>query len=244
MRGWMVQASRWQAGCVRILAALGLMLALGAAMAQRPPNTTVGEMARLPAYCPDTMGFGYGDATYNTSPRAPYWVSMMGKGFWAMHHYCWALINLHRAQALPVSSPVRADLLKKVMGDYVYVINHTEANFVMLPEIYTRIGEASVLMSDYAGAHDAYGRARALKPDYWPAYSQWAEALIKRGLRADAEKIIVQGLQNAPDSTVLAGLYRSLGRDPSTVEPIRRKEPAAAAAPASEASTAGAAVRP
>jgi hypothetical protein len=32
----------------------------------------------------------------------------MGKSFWAMHHYCWALVNLNRAQraSMPSSAVV------------------------------------------------------------------------------------------------------------------------------------------
>ena len=40
-------------------------------------------------------GFWHGDAYSKYTPRASQLVSLMGKSFWAMHHYCWALVNLN-----------------------------------------------------------------------------------------------------------------------------------------------------
>lgn len=210
------------------LAAVGVVSS--SAWAQKPPNISAGEMALIPAYCPDTMGFGYGDAYYNTSPRAPYWVSRMGQGFWAIHHYCWALINLNRALRMSSATAERVGTLKKVLGDYLYVIEHTKADFVLLPEVFTRLGDVQLLLNDVGSANDAYAKARALKPDYWPAYAQWAEFLVKKGLRADALKVIETGLQHAPDARPLADLYRSLGQDPSKVKALQAPAPPVPAA--------------
>lgn len=212
----------------RSLVATALALATTWALATKPPNVTDGEVALLPPYCPDTMGFKYGDAHYNTSPRAPYWVSLMGKGFWAVHHYCWGLANLRRAKALPMRSVIRAGILENVRGDYIYVFENTTPAFVLLPEVYTRMGEVELLLGNIAGAHDAYAQARNLKPDYWPAYSEWAEFLIKTNQKASAKKLVETGLSYAPDSRTLADLYRLLGGDPSSVAPVVIAAPAAA----------------
>ena len=139
-----------------VLAALALMFG-APAFALKPPNVTDGELALTPPYCPDTMGFKYGDAYFNTSPRAAGWVAQMGKGFWAVHHYCWALINFRRTMATLGPPEQRRGNLLGVMGDYQYVLDNVPPNFILLPEIYTKIGDLQVLLSNISAAFDAYG---------------------------------------------------------------------------------------
>lgn len=194
------------------------------ASANRPANITEAEMKLLPRYCPDTMGFNYGDAYTNTSPRAKHWVALMGKGFWAMHHYCWALINLPRALRSGVTAQFKRGTLEGVRSDYQFVIAHTTADFIMLPEVFSRLGEVELMLANPNGADNAFTKARELKPDYWPAYSHWAEFLIRSGKRAEAKKLIQTGLEYSPTAKVLLEQYRMVGGKPSEIVP-RAKEP-------------------
>lgn len=206
----------------------------GYASATKPHNITDGEIALLPPYCPDTMGFKYGDAYSNTSPRAKYWIAQMGQGFWAIHHHCWALANIRRARFMPPNSWARRGTLENARGDFEYVIGNTKPDFVLLPEVYTRLGEVELLLGNIAGGYSAYAQARQLKPDYWPAYSEWAEFLIRSNQKREAKALVELGLAHAPGAKVLADLYRSLGGNPSTVKPI---EPPAATASGAAGST-------
>ena len=61
------------------------------ALAQMPENITDVEVSVLPGYCRDTWGFG--KVPWTPDPK---WMEIMGQGFMAMHHYCWALIKLNR----------------------------------------------------------------------------------------------------------------------------------------------------
>lgn len=195
----------------RLTCGILLLLITGMAAANKPDDITETEMKLLPRYCPDTMGFNYGDSSYNTSPRAGYWVSLMGNGFWNIHHYCWATINMSRAQKAGLPAQARRGLLESVRADYLYVINKSASNFIMLPEIYTRLGEVQLLLKEPNKANEAYARARKLKADYWPAYSQWADYLLRSGQKAEALKITIAGLQQTPDAKVLLELFRILG---------------------------------
>ena len=200
----------------RLVLAL-LLLAMAGVATAKPTNITEAEMKLIPSYCPDTMGFKYGDANFNTSPRAGHWVALMGKGFWAMHHYCWAQINMNRAQRAGVSAQIRQGLRESARGDYEYVINNTPPDFVLLPEIYTRIGSVELLLKHPDMANKAFARARALKADYWPAYSHWAEFLMKIGHRTEALKIVASGLAYSPGAKVLLEQFRLLGGKPSNI---------------------------
>lgn len=196
---------------------LWLMTLSGIATAGKPSGISESEMKLIPPYCPDTMGFKYGDAHSNTSPRAGYWVGLMGGDFWHIHHYCWARINMNRAQKAGVPAQTRKALWEGARGDYLYVIENAQSNFIMLPEVYTRLGEVQLLLGEPSKANEAFSRARAQKPDYWPAYSYWAEFLIKTGHRSEALKIVSSGLAHSPNAGVLLELFKVLGGKPSDI---------------------------
>jgi tetratricopeptide (TPR) repeat protein len=200
---------------------IGALLALlsSPALAGKPTNVTDAEMALLPKYCPDTFGFKYGDAYTNTSPNAPKWVAMMGKNFWAMHHYCWALINLGRAQKPSMPPGTRDTTRQYAIDDLQYVIENTTPDFILLPEIYTKIGEVQIDLKRPMDARDSFARARSLKPDYWPPYFQWGQYLLQAGLKKDAREVVEEGLSYAPQSRALRSLLVELGGDPAKVQP-------------------------
>lgn len=200
-----------------------LMWFAGQAFASFP--ATDAERAVLPIYCKDTMGFaGYGDSSYNTSPRAKTWVAKMGETFWAMHHYCVGLVKRNRALRAGVSPTERKFLMESAVGEYAYVLNNLkDPNFVLLPEIYTRVGEAQLVASNPGAADKAFARARAIKPDYWPAYSQWAEYLMQIGKQAEAKQLVKAGLEQAPQARMLIEQYRLLGGKSSEIVPVVKK---------------------
>jgi tetratricopeptide (TPR) repeat protein len=199
------------------IAALGLSVAMA-----KPANIGEGEMALLPPYCIDTMGFKYGDAYSNPSPRAGHWVGLMGKNFWAMHHYCWALIDLKRSGAAGKTPQERLFHRESAVGDIGYVVKNTSPNFILLPEILTTLGGAYLLLSRVGEANDAFENARKLKPDYWPAYTDWAAFLIKQGQKTEAKALVKTGLEYRPDVKELQNQYRLLGGNPSEIVPIAK----------------------
>lgn len=204
--------SAWSRG----LAAASLAFLAGIAAADnQPENVTPGEMALLPEYCQDVQGFKYGDASYNTSPRAAHWVNLMGPTFWAFHHYCWALIRIHRSQLPSVKPVIRQGLLRGAIGDLEYVVAHATPKFVMLPEVYLRIGESYVALKDYPAARDAFSRARESKRDYWPPYVRWSDVLMTLGQKDQARAHIEDALRIMPAEPALIAQYQKLGGNPT-----------------------------
>lgn len=199
-----------------------VLIAISApANANKPDNITDAEMLLIPKYCPDTMGFNYGDSSFNTSPRANRWVSLMGKDFWNVHHYCWAQINRMRAMRSGVRPEARKGTFESVRADYLYVITKAHKDFILLPEILTRLGEVELLLSNPNGADVAFARAREIKVDYWPAYSGWVEYLMKLGKRSVAKALVKEGLEYSPNAKVLLEQYRLLGGKASEIIPKR-----------------------
>ena len=207
-----------------VLLATGLLFGvLTGAQASKPLNVNDGEMALIPPYCPHTMGFKYGDAYSDTSPKAKYWVGVMGPNFWNMHHHCWALIKLRRAVGAKTAGERRA-LRESAVADILYSIRGGGPNFVLLPELLVILGGAYILLSNVSAAYDAFEQSRQLKPDYWPAYSDWAEVLIKAGQRSQAKALVKTGLENAPESKVLQDQYKLLGGNLADIVPLRKPE--------------------
>ena len=199
---------------IRKTAAYTLLIvsSLGA-QAAKPPDWTEAELDLIAPYCIDTMGWKYGDASTNTSPRAKHWVGLMGPGFWAMHHYCVAILNLKRLSRHPKAEwPFR---YQEVINDLEYVVRNTKPDFVMLPEVFSRIGEVELLRKDLTAAGKAFERARLQRPDYVPAYTLWAQTLDGLGKRSDALALVREGLSHAPQSKPLLNLYKQFGGDPA-----------------------------
>jgi len=215
---------------VRLLPALAaaLLLAQGSEALAQPADITQTEMSLLPQYCADAQTFnGWGQSEYNRSPNAPKWLALMGNGFWTMHHYCWALIRLGRIKS---NTPpvIQTGHREAALGDLYFVVKNTPPDFIMLPEIYTKIGEVDLALRRITDASEAFARARDLKPDYWPAYSHWAEYLMLTGQKAKAREVLEAGLANAPSNATLQSMYRELGGNPGTVKPApvtQKREP-------------------
>ena len=199
----------------------------GLAIASTAPNTTKGEIAMLPPYCPDTAGFSYtGPGNPATmSPKANYWVAQLGQDFWWVHHYCWATVWLNRGLYKASGSADRRFNLRMTVREIDFTLDKVKPNFVLLPEMLTKRGEVLLLLSESGAAYDSFRRAREIKPDYWPAYTKWAEVLIKSGLKAEAKVLIREGLKYAPESKELLAQFKLLGGSAAELEAIRPAVP-------------------
>lgn len=192
---------------------------------------TPGELALTPEFCQDVQAInGWGKEAHDRSPRAPRWVSIFGDTFWAMHHYCWGLIKLHRANTPGIAPQMRSGLRRSAIDEYGYVIRHSKPDFILLPEMYFRIGEAHALLGEHPLAVEAYAKARSLKPTYWPPYIGEADVLVAMGRNTQARSLIASGLQQLPNQPQLqAYLQRMDARAPRAAAPAvdaRRGTPA------------------
>jgi hypothetical protein len=206
-------------------------------LAFRPANVSAGELALLPPYCPHTEGFSFGPkGSPSQSPMASHWEARLGPAFWTLHHYCWGLVNLNRLKLGRANTNNKQFFANTIVNEYYFVIRNSRPDFILLPEIWTRVGEAALLAGDAGTAMDAYANARRLKPDYWPAYAQWADFLRSSGRPAEARLLVEAGLSHAPDAVPLRDLYRSLGGHPAALAASApASTPASPASPASGA---------
>lgn len=178
-----------------------LLLTIPSGASAQVENITRGELALLPEVCMDVQAIpltGWSQH-YRESPRSGYWVSRLGKAFWGMHHYCWALLHLQRAKQIGMPPQHKAHMIRTAIADFIYVIQNSDAKFVLMPELYYRIGMAHVQLQEPVNAMEAFEQSKAAKNDYWPAYVGLADVQASIGRRAEAIAILDEGLKLLPD---------------------------------------------
>ena len=185
------------------------------------PHYTQADWAMLPKWCIDSQDGLFGGPLYrdeypngrNQSPRADYWTSIFGRDFWHLHHYCRALYAEGRLQRGNLDPKQRIATINKVINEYRYVIDQSKPTMRLMPEIYYRLGLMYLRKTDRVAAAEAFLEARRLKPDYWPAYSAWAEELIRLRMLDEARALVQEGLKHSPDEPRLKDLLENLGAD-------------------------------
>ena len=180
-----------------------------------------GEWALLPEWCIDTQQGPYGGpeggAGLNKSPRAGQWLGLMGTDFWNMHHYCRGLTDENRLKRADLSPRERTALMESAINEYRYVIRTSKPTMPLMPEAFLRIGDLQVTRGQLPEASAAFEQARKLKPDYWPAYSRWAEVLIGLKQMEQARALLEEGLAHSPQQPVLLQKLRLAGGTPPRV---------------------------
>jgi tetratricopeptide (TPR) repeat protein len=180
------------------------------AVADTPLNITRGEVALLPPYCPDSQTFGLQGFREGPHPKQQVWIAEMGQTFWAIHHYCWALVSASRAKRAGVSAQQRVGLYQAAIADSYYVLEHSQPDFVLLPEIYLRMGQFAIGAGDPVRAAEFFEKSRERKPDYWPAYVELANLNISLGRKQVALEAVQAGLLAVPDQANLKELLTRL----------------------------------
>jgi tetratricopeptide (TPR) repeat protein len=200
-----------------------LMVLASCAWAQRDmgeiKNVTAGEMSMLPSYCADANGFSstFAEGRFSDSQRQ--WFAKMGSTFGHIHHYCWALLNAGRAHNPMAKAAERQILLGRAIGDCNYVVERAPPDFVLLPEIYLRMGQFSFERGDVVAALEYFDRSRAAKSDYWPPYIEIAKVNMKIGRRQEAEAALKQGLEVMPGEPRLKEALDNLKTAPGRSKP-------------------------
>ena len=225
----------------RMTAALTLGLAMGGAHASYDRNLTPGELALMPAFCQDVQTVNGWEQGVRESPRAPTWVSKLGRSFWDMHHYCWARVAVHRSLATGLNQNQRDHLVESAIDDMQYVIRRAPPEMALLPEIYYFMGDYFRMLRRYGEAAESFKKSRELKADYWPAYTGLADLLLISGQRKEARAVLEQGLEVMPDEVALKSrLDRLSATPPAAATGNAKKAQPARSATASVASAASA----
>jgi tetratricopeptide (TPR) repeat protein len=203
----MATSSNFRCALLALIAAAGLH---SSAQAQLIPGYSDDvraydprEVAPLPDYCKYTQEFrervpGGGD------PRLiEYWYKTLGPTYNALHHYCWGLMKARRGMLLARTELARTHFLSDAVREYDYVIEHSGQDFVLLPEVLAKKGEALLRLGKSPAAMVAFERAIAIKPDYWPPYAHASDYYKEIGEIEQARELLTRGLASAPNTSAL-----------------------------------------
>jgi tetratricopeptide (TPR) repeat protein len=227
-------ARRWMATGLLMLAAVAPLVA----EAQIRPEIrsrsgyTAGQWALLPEWCRYTqdnpVAFRAGIA-WDRVPEAQKWIALIGPDMLHMHHYCRGLrYELMLTGFADLNPRERIALNENIISEMAYVINNCGPTMPLLPEVMLKKGEAHLRMNELPLAADAFEQSRRLKPDYWPAYTRWADVLINLKQFDRARALLEEGLAHVPGEPQLLERLRLAGGTP---RPAQR----AAAAPVAPA---------
>lgn len=161
------------------------------------------EMFMLPEYCKYTQDFRAHVAGGSDKTQIERWTSIMGPTFNHMHHYCYGLQAINRANFM---SPTREERLHNwgvSVSEFDYVINRAPADFSMLPEIYTKKGISLIQLDRVGPGMVELQRAIDMKPDYWEAYAAISDYYRDAGQPAKAREWLEKGLAIRPDTMPL-----------------------------------------
>lgn len=175
------------------------------------------EVVMLPEYCKYTQLFRERVPGGNDREMIERWQSMLGDVFMHMHHYCWGLMHLHRAKVLARDAQARAFNFDRAVVEFDYVIDRSPRDFVLLPEILTKKGEALLGLGKAARALSELERAIVLKPDYWPPYAHLSDHYRANGQTAKARQILETGLERSNGAKALQRRLQELHNESAKV---------------------------
>jgi tetratricopeptide (TPR) repeat protein len=144
---------------------------------------------------------------------------------------------MQRARKPGIRPELREGGFIDAVGDFDYVVRNATPDFILLPEVYLRLGEAYAELGNTAAALQAYEESARRKPDYWPAYVNAAQIYERVGLKKQALARIADGLKAAPQQPILQQHYKRLGGDLTAFMktlPAPTPVAASASAPAAE----------
>lgn len=196
------KCSKWLATVVLLAAACGL--------AEAAPNPVTKEQYQLlPPYCRNQEHVAR--LLYRPTAEGE-WRRRLGRDYLHIHHYCWGLVHMLNAYKLGMTSGKGRFQFVEAIDDFQFSINATLINGPstpgarLLPEMYTKLGEAQLALQDYRNAEAAFRSARELNPAYAAPYVWWAQHLLKHGKADEALAVAEEGMKHAPESKSLAKL--------------------------------------
>lgn len=163
------------------------------------------ELPLLPPYCKCRVGKHLLNADQLRQERGK-WdrifksKGVRGEGWIHVHHYCAGLLMLSRLQR---GVGERSALLAEAESQFNYMIKNTNKEFILMPEIYLKMGMTQIELKQPIKAIECFKRAISLKKDYVPAYIQLIDLFMRSQNINEAISTAKTGLEYSPDSEQL-----------------------------------------
>lgn len=169
------------------------------------------EIKILPAYCVARL--------IHPPGQYEYWSNALGPDFLHTHHYCYALISIHRYYTAR-SAQMKSFNLQNAHNDLSYVVRAVSQSYSLMPDIYLTRGIVRSLMKKDSEALRDLLKALELNPKLIRGYSLVSDLYTKIKLPDEALKVVTEGLRHNPGNALLQRLYQKSGGKQPYPEPI------------------------
>jgi tetratricopeptide (TPR) repeat protein len=170
---------------------------------------TAEEIALLPDYCRHTQLIM---AQHGSAAMHKEWTARVGEEFMHMHHYCISVVALVRSYRARLPAQDRSGYLGFAVENLTYVIDRARPDFVLLPEVLFRRGQAFQLLGRHDRAIKDLEVSLSLDPAQPRAAFALAQSLDSVGQRQQAREVVARALEKAPGSRLLQQELERLGR--------------------------------
>lgn len=175
-----------------------------------------------------------------------YWTQRLGpKNFLHTHHFCFGLKALNLAYRDFGNKQKREGWANAVVGNFNYIIEHTERTFFMRPDAYVHLGRGHLLRQEHDVARQKFYEALKLNPKLVDAWVAMSDMYFQVGKKPDALAVLEQAREICDENKKIdlrIAEMRAAGIKPSSNEvvPIQKAAPKPAvsaeeATPAAEA---------
>gem|GEM_PF-6530453 len=174
-------------------------------------------MLGLPPYCAGRF------ARHTNAAEYRQWETRYGPDFLHTHHLCDAIIALNKIPRAK-NAMEKNVLIKNAMGDLNYMIQHAKPDFGLMPEVYLHRSRVYASMDRRGEAVADLLKAVELNPKAPGIYLQGAAYLESIGHKAEALKLVAEGLRHLPESQPLQKAYSRLGGKEPYQEPLEKPQ--------------------
>lgn len=181
---------------VALLTSLTVLVA-AEALAYDPSMPKSDEMRFLPPYCDVRLNKDY------NGPESKAWLAKLGPTWAHIHHYCFALNFVRRADRIYGNPRDRDGQLTVSLPDFDYVINNADPKFILLPEVYVNKGKVLQRLKRWPAAGEHFRKAIDLRPDWPGGYLALSEMYREMGSLEEAQNILDEGIKRNPEAQVL-----------------------------------------
>lgn len=200
-----------------------------AARSNETTNWSEQDFALYPPFC---------RARIEREPKelVDYWTQRLGpKNYLHIHHFCFGLKALNLAYGNLNNKQKREFMANAVVGNFNYIVEHTERTFYLRPDAYVNLGRGHLLRQEYDIARQKFYEALKLNPRLVDAWVAMSDMYHQLGKKSDALAILEQASEICGENKKIdlrIAEMRSAGIKPSATDALPVQKPAPASEPA------------
>lgn len=145
----------------------------------------------LPSFCRENINLKKSKNRDNLEQ----WNRKYGAANGSMHHYCYGLKALNLAYRDFKDATRRSYFSTQAVGEFNYVLENAEPDFVMRPAVLIQRGRALTLARSYEDAKQSFEDALKLDPKSVDAWVSLSDMYSQIGKNTEAIRVLEQAIE-------------------------------------------------